>query len=127
MTSILFWNCYSAWKAKVGHFLRDYVLRFDISIIGLMETKVDQLSRVEIDRMVGRNWDFIHQPAEGKSGGIAVLWRRDVALFVPSTLTTQCVLGLDSLPDGVSWQVGLCSLTRIRTFAGSFGLCSRLT
>lgn len=55
MTSIILWNVRGARKPKIGHLLRDIILRYDVTFIGLSETKVVDLSREDVDQLAGQN------------------------------------------------------------------------
>ncbi|KAK8940130.1 hypothetical protein KSP40_PGU010972 [Platanthera guangdongensis] len=104
MTSLILCNCRGARKKEIGHLLRDLILRWEISFAGLSETMVEDLSRSDVDRLAGRNWDFVHHPSAGRSGGFAVLWQSDVVQFVPISLSRKCVIGDVTFPDKRSWR-----------------------
>ncbi|XP_028551144.1 uncharacterized protein LOC114579729, partial [Dendrobium catenatum] len=107
MSSTLFWNCRGARKKCTGNYLRHLVGDNDIHFIGLVETKVENLERSEVDRLIGTRWDFFHLPSVGKSGGILVLWRRDLATFQVLAADEQVVVGALSLPGGQRWTIAV--------------------
>ncbi|XP_028552873.1 uncharacterized protein LOC110098168 [Dendrobium catenatum] len=90
MTHIIMWNCRGARKKNTCNFLRHLVACNEVGLVGLVETKVENISRLEVDRLVGREWDFYHHPAV------------EVAVA-----TEQCVIGRVVLPSLVRWNVAL--------------------
>ncbi|KAK8934847.1 hypothetical protein KSP39_PZI014376 [Platanthera zijinensis] len=105
MSGLLMWNCRGAKKKAAGTYLRELVMQHNLSLIGLFETKTDNLTRRDVDRLVGRNWDFFHHPAVGTAGGIAVLWWTGVVDFVVHEDNSQWIVGsakISGLPD---WMV----------------------
>lgn len=46
----------------MGHLIRGIILRYEVSFIGLSEIKVVDLSRADVDRLAGRNWNFFAPP-----------------------------------------------------------------
>lgn len=105
MSPILFWNCRGARKKATGNYLRHLISDHDVQIIGLMETKVEELTRKEIDKIAGRSWDFFHQPASGKSGGILMLWRKYIVAVQIIATDTQCLITQVFMPDSSKWNV----------------------
>ncbi|PKU70997.1 Putative ribonuclease H protein [Dendrobium catenatum] len=99
------WNCRGVRKKNTGHFLRHLVASNEVVMIGLVETKVETFGRHEVDRLVGRGWDYFHHPAVGKSGGLLLLWREDIIRFVVTVTTAQCVGGRMVLPSLQQWNV----------------------
>ncbi|KAI0499520.1 hypothetical protein KFK09_017724 [Dendrobium nobile] len=58
-------------------------------------------------RMMGIGWDFFILPLEGRSGGIMVLWKSDLASFSVLKTSDQCVIGdLNVFNKGV-WMVSI--------------------
>ncbi|XP_028551610.1 uncharacterized protein LOC114579875 [Dendrobium catenatum] len=107
MSTTLFWNCRGARKRCTGNYLRHLVGDNEVHFVGLVETKVETLDRAEVDKMIGTNWDFFHYPAIGKSGGILVLWRKDLIKFELRFADDQVVIGSITPPDGLSWAVAV--------------------
>ncbi|KAK8945122.1 hypothetical protein KSP39_PZI007762 [Platanthera zijinensis] len=108
MSVVIIWNCRGVRKKEAGNYLRSIVHAHDVGVvgvIGLLETKVELLSRRDIDAVAGRNWDFFHHPAEGRSGGILVLWRSDIVQVTISSAMAQCVLATVRWPDRSQWMV----------------------
>ncbi|PKU67501.1 hypothetical protein MA16_Dca016225 [Dendrobium catenatum] len=107
MSSIIFWNCRGARKKQTGHFLRSLIGGNEVVFVGLMETMIDDISRVEVDVLAGANWDFLHFPANGRSGGILALWRRDCSRFVATKMMEQAMVGQLVLPNNQEWTVAI--------------------
>ncbi|XP_020700294.1 uncharacterized protein LOC110112417 [Dendrobium catenatum] len=107
MSTTLFWNCRGARKKAMGNYLRHLVGDNDVHFIGLVETKVETLGRTEVDKFIGVQWNFFHFPSCGKSGGILVLWRKDITSFDILEANEQVVVGNLCLPDGVCWTIAV--------------------
>lgn len=105
MHNTILWNCRGVRKKETGHILREWIGKYDVGVIGLFETKVEALSRREVDRIAGRRWESFHLPAVGKSGGIAVLWRSDIIALSVRHATSQCVVGDVTFPDKSIWRL----------------------
>ncbi|KAK8951856.1 hypothetical protein KSP39_PZI003968 [Platanthera zijinensis] len=105
MSSLLIWNCRGARKKETGNYLRSLIHTHDVGLVGLLETKVELLTRRDIDAIAGRNWEFFHQPAAGKSGGILILWRRDIINVTIVQAMNQCVIVTATLPDHRQWLI----------------------
>lgn len=105
MKNILIWNCRGARKKTTGNYLRHLVTDHEVEFIGLVETKVEIFSRLDIDKLVGRHWEFIQQPANGKSGGILLLWKSNSMSFSVLSQMEQCIIGLLTNSNGASWGI----------------------
>ncbi|KAI0488474.1 hypothetical protein KFK09_028307 [Dendrobium nobile] len=57
------------------------------------ETKMENLSCIDVKRMMVSEWDFHHVVAAGKSGGILVLWKHRTASFKVTVTSNQCIIG----------------------------------
>ncbi|XP_020684462.1 uncharacterized protein LOC110101038 [Dendrobium catenatum] len=79
----------------------------EVLFVGLTETKVETFDHADVDRLVGHGWDFFHQPAVGKSGGLLAIWRREVLKFDVAAATEQCLTGRETLPNLQTWKVAL--------------------
>ncbi|PKU77540.1 Putative ribonuclease H protein [Dendrobium catenatum] len=99
------WNCRGVRKKNTGHFLRHLIASNEVLLIGLVETKVETFDRADVDRLVGRGWEFFHHPAVGKSGGLLLLWRGELVKFSVEVVTEQCVGGRMVLPSLQQWNV----------------------
>ncbi|KAL0925528.1 hypothetical protein M5K25_003873 [Dendrobium thyrsiflorum] len=51
-------------------------------------------SMMEVNRLIGVDWDFFHLPYVGMSGGILVLWRFNIASFSILEASSQYVIGI---------------------------------
>ncbi|KAK8957535.1 hypothetical protein KSP39_PZI001128 [Platanthera zijinensis] len=73
MTSLIFWNCRGASKLAARVHLKDQVRENTPVAVVLLETRRQTFSRRDVDRLIGRNWNFRYVPSIGKSGGIILL------------------------------------------------------
>ncbi|XP_028556656.1 uncharacterized protein LOC114581196 [Dendrobium catenatum] len=68
---------------------------------------IEDITRTEVDRLIGNNWDFFHFPAVGRSGGQLALWRRDTTQFVVVSMMDQAIVGYLMLPNFQKWGIAL--------------------
>ncbi|XP_020690684.1 uncharacterized protein LOC110105495 [Dendrobium catenatum] len=104
MFNILCWNCRGACKKETGNFLRHLIGEHNISIIGLVETKMETFSRADADKLAGRNWDLCFQPSVGRAGGILVLWLGAIGTFNVTFQMNQCIMGSFRWTRSPSWK-----------------------
>ncbi|KAI0510952.1 hypothetical protein KFK09_011565 [Dendrobium nobile] len=107
MFSLLCWNCRGARKKETGNVLRHLVGERGVSFIGLFETKMETITRQDIDRLVGRQWDFCYQPLVGRAGGILVLWKGAIGSFQVLFQSNQCIMGTMNKSNTVGWEIAL--------------------
>ncbi|KAI0488429.1 hypothetical protein KFK09_028260 [Dendrobium nobile] len=104
-SSLAFWNCRGARKRKASLYLKEFVKEYGVCFIGLLETKVSDFDRKDVDQFIGTKWDFVHVPSEGLSGGILILWKSNVSSFHVLESTSQVIVGdLEMLNVGV-WRI----------------------
>ncbi|PKU61662.1 hypothetical protein MA16_Dca028344 [Dendrobium catenatum] len=105
MLNILCWNCRGARKKETGNFLRHLIGEHGVSFIGLLETKMETWMRRDVDRLVGRNWDFCFQPSHGRAGGILVLWKNMLGTFQISFQSNQCIISTLTRSTTIAWDI----------------------
>lgn len=62
MTSKNFWNYRVSRRRKRDNYLRQLVGDHEVSFVNQLETKME-LSRKEVDKLIGTNQNYAHQPA----------------------------------------------------------------
>ncbi|XP_020682349.1 uncharacterized protein LOC110099507 [Dendrobium catenatum] len=77
----------------------------NVFFIGLMETKMSNIGRMEVDCLLGNEWDYFHQPAVGTSGGILVLWNIKLVSFEVCEASSQLIIGNLSIPFLGMWKI----------------------
>ncbi|KAI0488518.1 hypothetical protein KFK09_028352 [Dendrobium nobile] len=77
----------------------------DVCFVRLLETKMSHIGRKEIDYLIGNNWDFVHVPAVGLSGGMLVLWDKRIVSFVVRNTSSQVILGDLLIPTMGMWKI----------------------
>ncbi|PKU60148.1 hypothetical protein MA16_Dca027900 [Dendrobium catenatum] len=107
MSSIIFWKCRGARKKQTGHFLRSLITGNEVFFVSLTETMIEDITRMEVNVLAGANWDFLHFPANGRSGGLLALWCRDCSLFVATRMMDQALVGHLVLPNRQNWTVAI--------------------
>ncbi|XP_020683345.1 aspartyl protease family protein At5g10770-like [Dendrobium catenatum] len=81
MAYVIFWNCRGARKWEASLYFREILKDNDCFFVGLTEKKISCVERHDVDLITGSDWYYFHQPVVGLSGGILVLWKRDLASF----------------------------------------------
>ncbi|XP_020673553.2 uncharacterized protein LOC110093107 [Dendrobium catenatum] len=64
-------------------------------------------SRRDIDRLIGRSWDFYYQPSVGRAGGILVMWKDSIGSFKTIFQSDQCVMGTLTMSNTVVWEIAM--------------------
>ncbi|XP_020704822.1 uncharacterized protein LOC110115793 [Dendrobium catenatum] len=106
MTSLNFWNCRGANKKEASLYLKEIVKDNEGCFIGLVETKITNLDRTDVDKVIGKDWDFFHHPSEGNSGGIITLWNKNIISFEVLDHSSQAIIGMLKSPLFGNWMVG---------------------
>ncbi|XP_020681098.1 uncharacterized protein LOC110098580 [Dendrobium catenatum] len=105
MTSLLFWNCRGAKKVEAVLYLKEVIKDHRVFFVGLLETKISSLDNSQILKFLGNDWESFVIPAVGLSGGLMVLWRKDIAAFSIIETSSQMIVGkMEVLREG-SWIV----------------------
>ena len=81
--NLLSWNCRGLGNSQTVHALRGLVNRNDPKFIFLMETKINTIRMDGVRRMVGFE-NGLSIPSEGRSGGLAMLWRQGYNVNISS-------------------------------------------
>lgn len=68
---------------------------------------MESFSIKDIDKLVGRDWEFIFQPAIGRAGGILVVWKSNVIFFHALFQTNQCIMGKLKGVNAINWEVAV--------------------
>ena len=79
----LSWNYRGIGNSQSARALRDLVQRWNPKIVFLMETKASAKRMTKVKEMIGFPNGLV-VPSEGKSGGIALLWIREVEVEIKS-------------------------------------------
>ncbi|KAI0499523.1 hypothetical protein KFK09_017727 [Dendrobium nobile] len=94
-------------KSEVSLYLKEIVRDYDVFYIRIVETKLNNVDRKDVDSLMGGSWDYFHFPVVGNSGGILVLWDRNVASFVVEESSSQVVVGDLTTPSYGVWKVAI--------------------
>ncbi|KAI0519689.1 hypothetical protein KFK09_007144 [Dendrobium nobile] len=105
MNSMLFWNCRGAKKVETALYLKEITKDNGVLFVGFLETKIASVENSQLLKFLGMNWDFFLVPAVGLSGGLMVLWRKDLASFTIIESSSQIILGLLNVTGKGSWKV----------------------
>ncbi|PKA46012.1 hypothetical protein AXF42_Ash021560 [Apostasia shenzhenica] len=103
MINIISWNCRGARKPATRRYLKALIAAHSPVAVCLLETRISQVSRRDVDRLIGRHWDYTYVPSEGKSGGIILLW---LSQFISTTVLIvqkQFLVANISLSNKENW------------------------
>ncbi|KAK8956335.1 hypothetical protein KSP40_PGU005400 [Platanthera guangdongensis] len=68
MTGIIFWNCRGASKLASRAYLKELVRKHHPIVVFLLVTRKQSITRLEADKLIGRQWSFEISPSLEKSG-----------------------------------------------------------
>ncbi|XP_020701904.1 uncharacterized protein LOC110113604 [Dendrobium catenatum] len=105
MSSIGFWNCRGARKVKASLYAKDFIKEFGVFFLGLVETKLTVVDGKIVSSLVGEGWDFCQVPSEGLSGGILVIWKKDMATFNMLESSNQFLIGNLNVFNRGTWRI----------------------
>ncbi|KAI0488433.1 hypothetical protein KFK09_028264 [Dendrobium nobile] len=94
-------------KKQTGYYLRSLIGNNEVMFVGLVETMIEDISRSDVDRLIGPNWEFFHYAAEGRSGGLLVMWRQDTTHFEVVSTMNQAIIGHLVMPNLQKWGIVL--------------------
>lgn len=81
--STFVWNCWGIGNPRIVNALREYVRRLDPKIVFLLKTKMKNARLKRVKVKIDYANDFYVQ-REGKGGGLALFWRKEVDLEIKS-------------------------------------------
>ncbi|KAL0926223.1 hypothetical protein M5K25_002435 [Dendrobium thyrsiflorum] len=91
-------------KREASLYLREIVKDNNVFFIGLLETKLSNIDRREVNRIIGEDWNFFHHLGVGTLGGILVLWNRNEVSFEVLENSSQLVFGSIQIPNMGIWN-----------------------
>ena len=80
---------------------------FGLDICCFVETRLDAPLFARIQCSTGPQWDHYVIPAEGRSGGIVVIWQKGVGQLTFTHQDRQVCFGLFSPPTAPPWILGV--------------------
>ncbi|KAI0493888.1 hypothetical protein KFK09_024014 [Dendrobium nobile] len=92
-------------KKEASLYLKDIVRDQNIYFIGLMETKMSSIDRKDVDYMIGNDWEYFHYPYVGTSGGLLVLWNKNMVSFDVVEASSQAIVGSLLVPSLGIWKI----------------------
>lgn len=78
--------------------------RVSPSIFCLVETKANPTRTLSFCKLFNMNWDWASVTMTGYSGGIIILWKREIGLVTPILRTKTSILVISSSVS-VSWVI----------------------
>ncbi|KAI0519761.1 hypothetical protein KFK09_007221 [Dendrobium nobile] len=92
-------------KREASLYLRDIVKDYKGFFMGLTETKMSSIDKNDIDQIIGSDWDYFHHPAIGMSGGILVIWKKELASFEIVDHSSQLIMGHLNINALGKWNI----------------------
>ncbi|XP_020699880.1 uncharacterized protein LOC110112124 [Dendrobium catenatum] len=92
-------------KREAALYLKEFVRDNDVLFVGLVETKVSSLENLQILGFLGDKWESFMVPSDGLSGGILLLWRKDLASFLVLEVSSQVIIGNQEVVNKGCWLV----------------------
>ncbi|XP_020701176.1 uncharacterized protein LOC110113087 [Dendrobium catenatum] len=92
-------------KKETARYLREIVKDNKGFFIGLTETKMSSLDGNDINQIMGTDLDYFHQPANGVSGGILVMWKKDTTSFEVLNNSSQLIMGILNVNNMGKWNI----------------------
>ncbi|XP_028554743.1 uncharacterized protein LOC114580663 [Dendrobium catenatum] len=105
MTSLVFWNCRGAKKVEAALYLKEVIKDNNVLMVGLLEMKISNLDNSQVLNFLGSNWDYFMIPSNGLSGGLMILWRKDLAMFSVIEESPQFIIGTLNVFNKNNWLV----------------------
>ncbi|KAL4606913.1 hypothetical protein ACB092_09G138000 [Castanea dentata] len=100
----LSWNCRGLGNPRSVRALLDLVRHWNPKIVFLMETKLRQSRMERIKNRIGLDNGLI-VPSVGRSGGIALLWKREISLEVKSYTRYHIDAVISEADSGYRWRL----------------------
>ncbi|PKU66982.1 threonine dehydratase [Dendrobium catenatum] len=66
---------------------------------------MSSLDRNDINQIIGNDWDYFHHPSIGISGGILVMWKKEIASFEVMDHSSQMIMGNLSVNALGKWKI----------------------
>lgn len=104
---ILCWNCRGVSNSCTLDRIKDFMSRMPPSIICLVETKSNTSRTVSFCNLFQKNWDWAAATAAGYSGGIIILWKRELGLVTPILGTKTSIHLVISSSVSFSWVLSI--------------------
>ncbi|XP_042974662.1 uncharacterized protein LOC122306298 [Carya illinoinensis] len=97
------WNSRGLGNPRGVRTLRDLVRREDPEVLFLMETKMSswQMERIRVSMGFGCCFTV---PSEGRSGGLALLWKNEVNLSIKSFSFFHIDAKISEIDNGLEWK-----------------------
>ncbi|KAL0925393.1 hypothetical protein M5K25_003719 [Dendrobium thyrsiflorum] len=92
-------------KKEASLYLKEVLRDSGAFFVGIVETKLANVDRGDVNRIIGSDWDFFQHPAVGLSGGILVAWDRSLVSFEVVVHSSQVVVGRLSSKSLGCWNV----------------------
>ncbi|KAI0522496.1 hypothetical protein KFK09_004875 [Dendrobium nobile] len=68
---------------------------------------MELFDRKDVDRLIGRDWDFAFQPSIGNAGGILVLWKNSLISFQVLFKAKQYIMGSLKIAEDMYWEIAV--------------------
>ncbi|KAI0496467.1 hypothetical protein KFK09_022784 [Dendrobium nobile] len=96
---------HGAKKVEAALYLKEIIKDNNVLMVGLMETKISNLENSQVLNLLGNNWDYFMVPSNGLSGGLMILWRKDLAEFSAIETSPQFIFGSLNIFNKSKWLI----------------------
>ncbi|KAI0519701.1 hypothetical protein KFK09_007159 [Dendrobium nobile] len=96
---------HGAKKVEAALYLKEIIKDNNVLMVGLMETKIRNLENSQVLNLLGNNWDYFMVPSNGLSGGLMILWRKDLAEFSAIETSPQFIFGSLNIFNKSKWLI----------------------
>lgn len=98
--------------------IHDAIRRLNPKLLCLVETKTDIVRTQRFCNTLSKHWDWVAIPSRGLSGGIIVLWRRDLGSVTP-VANSHFVLHLVISSNNVHWILSVIYNAQVTSLQNS--------
>ncbi|GAV92355.1 Exo_endo_phos domain-containing protein/DUF4283 domain-containing protein/zf-CCHC_4 domain-containing protein [Cephalotus follicularis] len=115
-------------REKKGHEVRHFICSNNISLFGLLESRVRSHNLDNVVRGINKHWLYISNHNASLSGRVVVVWNPSALHFDPFLITEQAIHGRVTLTNNVgvyvSFVYGLCDRNARKTLWGELAHCA---
>ncbi|XP_072980120.1 uncharacterized protein [Typha angustifolia] len=103
MLKTLVWNCRGARKKEALDRCRVMIRDHKLDMLALLETHTSWLEAEQVAKKLRRGWAWFAIPAQGRSGGILVLWNKEIGWVDVAAVSRYAVHLTITLTSGQTW------------------------
>ncbi|KAJ0965278.1 hypothetical protein J5N97_026416 [Dioscorea zingiberensis] len=105
MMRVLQWNCRGASGRDTVDRIQWMLNNLDVTILCLVETRADNERISRFCEKFKRKWEWAAIPAMGYSGGIIILWKKNIGKATPIAISRYALHLILTLDDESTWII----------------------